>query len=247
MQPSTSRATASSPAGAPSRSSSRRRSSARGSRAFSGGALSQAAPGIFYVFRDEAEEQSFAISRVSRRRRAPGIEECRELAADHEDLLDPLIAFFTERGRLPTPRRAPDRPATQPCVRQRRPSVLPAPAGHRRRTLGRAPRPRARRPARVPRPRRVPEAPPPRRAPRGASARHPRLLRVLQVRLRRRRRAAVLGRRPERGRPRVPPCAGREAAARRPLRPPHRRRPSAPGAAGLRRLRPPARRAPSTG
>ena len=69
-----------------------------------------AAPGIFYVFRDEAEEQSFAISRVSRRRRAPGIEECRELVADHEDLLDPLIAFFTERGRLPTPGELPTAP-----------------------------------------------------------------------------------------------------------------------------------------
>ena len=72
MPPSTSRATASSPAGAPSRSSSRRRSSARGSSGFSAGAPVAAAPGIFYVFRDEADEQSFAISRVSRRRRAPG-------------------------------------------------------------------------------------------------------------------------------------------------------------------------------
>ena len=69
-----------------------------------------AAPGIFYVFRDEAEEQSFAIGRVSRRRRAPGIEECRELVADHADLLDPLIAFFTERGRLPSPAELPTAP-----------------------------------------------------------------------------------------------------------------------------------------
>ena len=69
-----------------------------------------AAPGIFYVFRDEAEEQSFAIGRVSRRRRAPGIDECRELVADHEDLLAPLVAFFTERGRLPTPGELPTAP-----------------------------------------------------------------------------------------------------------------------------------------
>ncbi len=69
-----------------------------------------AAPGVFYVFRDEAEEQAFAIRRVSRRRRAPGIDECRDLVADHEDLLAPLIAFFTERGRIPTPGELPTVP-----------------------------------------------------------------------------------------------------------------------------------------
>ena len=68
-----------------------------------------AAPGIFYVFRDEAEKQSFAIGRVSRRR-APGIDECRDLVADHADLLDPLVAFFTERGRLPTAGELPTAP-----------------------------------------------------------------------------------------------------------------------------------------
>ena len=31
-----------------------------------------AAPGIFYVFRDEADAQSFAVNRVSRQRRVPG-------------------------------------------------------------------------------------------------------------------------------------------------------------------------------
>ena len=69
-----------------------------------------AAPGIFYVFRDEADEQSFAVGRVSRRRRTPGIDECRELVADHEDLLEPLIAFFTDRGRLPATGELPTAP-----------------------------------------------------------------------------------------------------------------------------------------
>ncbi len=69
-----------------------------------------AAPGIFYVFRDEADEQSFAIDRVSRRRRTPGIDDCRELVADHEDLLEPLIAFFTDRGRLPATGELPAAP-----------------------------------------------------------------------------------------------------------------------------------------
>ena len=69
-----------------------------------------AAPGIFYVFRDEADEQSFAVGRVSRRRRTPGIEDCRELVADHEDLIEPLIAFFTKRGRLPATGELPTAP-----------------------------------------------------------------------------------------------------------------------------------------
>ena len=60
-----------------------------------------AAPGIFYVFRDEADAQSFAVNRVSRHRRIPGIEEYQELVVDHKELTDPLMAFVTERGRLP--------------------------------------------------------------------------------------------------------------------------------------------------
>ena len=60
-----------------------------------------AAPGVFYVFRDESDAQSFAVNRVSRYRRIPAIEECQELIVDHKELIEPLIAFVTERGRLP--------------------------------------------------------------------------------------------------------------------------------------------------
>ena len=60
-----------------------------------------AAPGIFYVFRDEAAAQSFAVNRVSRARRVPDIEQCQELVSDHKELVEPLMAFVTERGRLP--------------------------------------------------------------------------------------------------------------------------------------------------
>ena len=60
-----------------------------------------AAPGIFYVFRDETDEQSFAVNRVSRQRRIPGIEECQELVAGHRELIEPLMAFVNERGRPP--------------------------------------------------------------------------------------------------------------------------------------------------
>ena len=60
-----------------------------------------AAPGIFYVFRDEADAQSFAVNRVYRQRRIPDIEQCQELVSDHKELIEPLMAFVTKRGRLP--------------------------------------------------------------------------------------------------------------------------------------------------
>ena len=60
-----------------------------------------AAPGIFYVFRDEADVQSFAVNRVSRQRRIPDVEQCQELVSDHKELVETLMAFVTERGRLP--------------------------------------------------------------------------------------------------------------------------------------------------
>ena len=60
-----------------------------------------AAPGVFYVFRDETDEHSFAVNRVFRHRRIPGIKECQELVTDHQQLIDPLMAFVNERGRLP--------------------------------------------------------------------------------------------------------------------------------------------------
>ena len=60
-----------------------------------------AAPGIFYVFRGEADVQSFAVNRVSRQRRIPDVEQCQELVSDHKELVETLMAFVTERGRLP--------------------------------------------------------------------------------------------------------------------------------------------------
>ena len=69
-----------------------------------------AAPGVFYVFRDEADAQSFAVNRVSRQRRIPGIEECQELVADHQALIEPLMAFVTDRGRLPVDGELPTAP-----------------------------------------------------------------------------------------------------------------------------------------
>ena len=73
-----------------------------------------AAPGVFYVFRDETAAQSFAVRRVSRRRRIPDIDECRDLVAGHRELLAPLVAFVTERGRLPVDRELPAAPRLTP-------------------------------------------------------------------------------------------------------------------------------------
>ena len=69
-----------------------------------------AAPGVFYVFRDEADAQAFAAHRVSRRRRVPGIDDSRDLVAGHRELLEPLVAFVTERGRLPAADELPSAP-----------------------------------------------------------------------------------------------------------------------------------------
>jgi DNA phosphorothioation-associated putative methyltransferase len=61
-----------------------------------------AAPGVFYVFRDEVRAQSFFASRVRQRRvavRRPKISEA--LYDAHRDAMDALAAFVTGRGRLP--------------------------------------------------------------------------------------------------------------------------------------------------
>lgn len=60
-----------------------------------------AAPGVFYVFRDEGARTSFVASRVRRRIIVPRLTRSAELFQQHEALLAPLMAFFGDRGRLP--------------------------------------------------------------------------------------------------------------------------------------------------
>lgn len=60
-----------------------------------------AAPGIFYVFRDQAERSAFLASRFRRRLVAPRLTRSAALYEEHEALLQPLMAFVTERGRVP--------------------------------------------------------------------------------------------------------------------------------------------------
>jgi DNA phosphorothioation-associated putative methyltransferase len=60
-----------------------------------------AAPGVFYVFRDAAVREAFIASRYHRRVAAPRIRHSDRLFEEHQDLLQQLIGFITERGRLP--------------------------------------------------------------------------------------------------------------------------------------------------
>ena len=60
-----------------------------------------AAPGVFYVFRDAADEQSLLAARLTQPRRPPRTRFSRELLHGHQDILQPLIAFVSARGRLP--------------------------------------------------------------------------------------------------------------------------------------------------
>lgn len=60
-----------------------------------------AAPGIFYVFRDETLRQAFISSRYRRRATAPRQRRSDVLFERYRDLLGPLIEFVSARGRLP--------------------------------------------------------------------------------------------------------------------------------------------------
>jgi len=60
-----------------------------------------AAPGIFLVFRKSEDHERFLASRFRRSLQGPRIPISAALYAAHKELLDPLVHFFTERGRLP--------------------------------------------------------------------------------------------------------------------------------------------------
>ena len=201
-----------------------------------------AAPGIFYVFRDEADAQSFAVNRVFRQRRIPDVEPCQELVSDNKELVDTLMAFVTERGRLP----ADAELATAPQLARVFGSVARAFALLRRVTS-------ADRWDSIRRERRADVlvylalAAFPKRPRFGALPDElQRDIRAFfgsyQVRNARRltRSCSLLGS-GCRG-PSLPRCQRRQVVARRPLRPPYRPRIPVPGAARLRRVRAPARR-----
>ncbi len=57
--------------------------------------------GIYFVFRDEAQAQSFRASRFRSRATTPRVRLTTKRFEDYQELLSPLMSFFTERGRLP--------------------------------------------------------------------------------------------------------------------------------------------------
>ena len=59
-----------------------------------------AGPGVFYVFRDNADRIAFLASRY-RRRGSKILPSVKSTIEDHKELLRPLIEFFEERGRAP--------------------------------------------------------------------------------------------------------------------------------------------------
>jgi DNA phosphorothioation-associated putative methyltransferase len=59
--------------------------------------------GIYFVFRDEAQAQSFRAARFRSRVTVPRVRIANKRFEDYQALLTPLMAFFTDRGRLPTP------------------------------------------------------------------------------------------------------------------------------------------------
>jgi len=60
-----------------------------------------AAPGIFYVFRNEEDRQGYLAARYRRRQAKPRVRLADVLYEKHREILEQLAAFLTERGRLP--------------------------------------------------------------------------------------------------------------------------------------------------
>jgi DNA phosphorothioation-associated putative methyltransferase len=66
--------------------------------------------GIYFVFRDEAQAESFRASRFRSRTTTPRIRANIKRFEDYQELLAPLMAFVTERGRLPVTTELPSTP-----------------------------------------------------------------------------------------------------------------------------------------
>jgi len=62
-----------------------------------------AAPGVFYVFREEATREAFVAGRIRRSIAVPRLSIREALLSKHRALFEALGAFLAERGRLPGP------------------------------------------------------------------------------------------------------------------------------------------------
>ncbi len=67
-----------------------------------------AAPGVFFVFRDEGQRQAFQATRLRRRSAVPRQRVSDALYDAHSDALQPLMTFFADRGRLPAAHELPE-------------------------------------------------------------------------------------------------------------------------------------------
>jgi DNA phosphorothioation-associated putative methyltransferase len=67
-----------------------------------------AAPGIVYVFRDASLEQSYLAARYRQRSATPQPRISDVLFEQHRALLDPLMRFVSDRGRLPVESELPE-------------------------------------------------------------------------------------------------------------------------------------------
>jgi DNA phosphorothioation-associated putative methyltransferase len=59
--------------------------------------------GIYFVFRDPIQAENFRASRCRSRLSTPRVKYIDKRFEDYQELLQPLMNFFTERGRLPLP------------------------------------------------------------------------------------------------------------------------------------------------
>lgn len=67
-----------------------------------------AAPGIFYVFKDESAKQQFLATRYHRRIAVPRRRISELLFEENQDVLEPLMQVLTLLGRLPDPEEFPE-------------------------------------------------------------------------------------------------------------------------------------------
>lgn len=70
-----------------------------------------AAPGVFYVFRNERVRSGFIAAQLRRRSAAPRLTKSAEMFSAHKEMLSPLIQFVTDRGRLPVDDELPTTPS----------------------------------------------------------------------------------------------------------------------------------------
>lgn len=67
--------------------------------------------GVYFVFRDEAQAQAFRASRFRSRAVTPRVRIPVKSFDDYRELLEPLMRFISERGRLPVSGEAPNEDA----------------------------------------------------------------------------------------------------------------------------------------